>query len=78
LYFIYGSFVASSDTGCITSGWYHGGMNMCGSSVGHPKGPTCGLNSGSLGESPPGEFPLSESLGCVPFDGWSEPLDVSW
>jgi hypothetical protein len=53
-------------------------MNTCGSSVGHPKGPTCGLNSGSLGESPPGEFPLSESLGCVPFDGWLEPLDVSW
>jgi hypothetical protein len=43
---------------------------MCGSSVGHPKGPTCGLNSGSLGESPPCERSPNESLGYVPFDGW--------
>jgi len=29
---------------------------MRGSSVGHPKGPIGGLNSGHLGESPPSEF----------------------
>jgi hypothetical protein len=66
---LYGGFVVGSDIGC-TSGWYHGGMNMCESSVGHPKGPTSGLKNGS-----PTGFPPGESLGYPPSGGWwSKPL----
>jgi hypothetical protein len=62
--------VASSNTNYTISGQYHGGMNMRGLGVGHPKGSTRWLKGGSLGRSPPGELPLGESLGCPPSGGW--------
>jgi len=37
--------------------------------VSHPNDPTCGLNGGPLGEFPPNELPLGESLGYPPFSG---------
>jgi len=45
--------------------WYE-----CGSSAGHPKGPTSGLKGGFLGGSPPRELPSRESLGCPLLGGW--------
>jgi hypothetical protein len=30
---MYGSLVVGYVIGCTTSGWYHGGINMCGSSA---------------------------------------------
>jgi len=75
--FLYGSSIVGFDTSCTTSGWYHGGMNMRGLGVGHPKGPMGGLKGGFLSRSPLGEFPPSESLGCSPSSGWwSQPLGM--
>jgi hypothetical protein len=72
---MYGNLVANSDTSCITCGWYHGGMNMHMSDLGHPKDPTCGLKGGFLGRSFLGELLLGESLGCPPSNGWwAKPL----
>ncbi len=69
---MYSSFVIGFDTSCTIGGWCHGGMNMCGSGVGHPKGPTSGLKGGFPRRSPLGEFP-----GCPPFgDWWSKPLGM--
>jgi hypothetical protein len=62
--------IASYGTSCTTSGWYHGGVNMCGSSASHPKDPTSGLKGGPPNESPPTELPLGESLSCPLFGGW--------
>jgi hypothetical protein len=45
-------------------------MNMHRLGVGYLKDPTCGLKGRSLGESPLGELPLGESLGCLPSGGW--------
>ncbi len=67
--FLYGSLVTSFGTCYTTSGWYHGGINMRGLSVGHPKDPIGGLKGGSLGGSLLGEFLPSEFLGCFPFGG---------
>jgi hypothetical protein len=74
---MYGNLVVSSDIGCTTGGWYHGGMNMHGSSVGHPKGPISGLKGGSLGGFPSNELLPNESPHCFPSDGWwLEPLGM--
>jgi hypothetical protein len=62
--------LASSGTCCTTSGWYHGGINICGLRVGHLNDPIGGLISGPLGRSPWSELPLSESPGCLPFGGY--------
>jgi hypothetical protein len=51
-------------------GWYHGGINMHESNVGHPKDPTSRLKGGFPGGSPPSEFPLGESPSCPPSGGW--------
>jgi len=56
---LYGSLIVGPSIG-TTSCWYHGGINMCGSNVGHPNDPTSGLNGG----------PPSESLSCPPYGGW--------
>jgi len=42
---------------------------MCGSNVGHPKDPTCGLKGGPQSGSPPNELP-SEFPSCPPSGGW--------
>ncbi len=42
---------------------------MCGSRVGHPNDPTCGLKGGPQSKSPLDELP-SESPSCLPFGGW--------
>lgn len=64
---MYGSLVAGFEIGCTIGGWYHGGINIRGLGVGHPKDPISGLKGGFLDGSPPGELPLCESLGCLPF-----------
>ncbi len=43
---------------------------MHGLGVGHQNDPTCGLNGGPPSGSPLYELPPSESLGCLPSDGW--------
>jgi hypothetical protein len=66
------SWVHQGAWGCV-----NGGMNMRGSSVGHPKGPTCGLKGGSPGESPLDELALGEFASCPPSSGWwLEPLGM--
>jgi hypothetical protein len=74
---MYGSLVAGFEIGCITSGWYHGGINIRKSSVGYLKDPKGGLKGGSFDGSPPCELLPSEYVGCPPFGGWwSEPLGI--
>ncbi len=51
------------------NGGYHGGMNIRGSSAGHPNDPTCGLNVGLPNGFLLGELPCV-SLGCPPYGGW--------
>jgi hypothetical protein len=67
---MYGSLVAGSEISCTTNGWYHGGINIRESSVGHPKDPTSGLKGCSPSKSPLGELLPSEFLDCLPFGGW--------
>ncbi len=62
--------IIGSCIGCTTCCWYHGGINMCGASVGHSNDPTSGLNSGLLGKSPLGEFSSCESPSCLSSSGW--------
>jgi hypothetical protein len=61
--------VAGSEIGCITSGWYHGGISMCESNAGHPIDPTSGLKGGFPGGSPSSELSLGQSLGYPSSDG---------
>ncbi len=65
-----GSLVVDFEISYTTSGWYHGGINMRGSGVGHPKNPIGGLKGGSLIRFPPSELPPSESLGYLLASGW--------
>ncbi len=72
---MYGSLVVGFVIGCPINGWYHGGINMCGSGVGHPYDPIGGLNGGPPGRFPPDELPPRESPSCPPSGGWwPEPL----
>ncbi len=66
---MYGSLVVGFETCCTTSGWYHGGINICGSGAGHPKDETSGLKGGSPGGFPPNELPLDEFPSCPSFGG---------
>ncbi len=68
---MYGGSVVVSKTSCTTCGWYHGGINIHKSGVGHPKDATCGLKGDFHGRSPLGQLPLGESPSCPPFGGWS-------
>ncbi len=61
---MYGGLVADSETCSTIGGWYHGGINIRESSVGHPKYVACRLKGGSLGGSPMGESPC-----CIPSSG---------
>ncbi len=67
---MYGSLIVGSKTSCTIGGWYHGGINMCGSGFGHPKDLANGSKGDSLDGSPPDELPLDESPSCPPFNGW--------
>jgi hypothetical protein len=67
---MYGSLVTSFGTSYTTNGWYHGGINIHGSGVGHLNDPTSGLNGGPPSISLLSELPLGESQGCLPSDGW--------
>ncbi len=72
---MYGNLVVGFKIGCITCGWYHGGMNMHRSNASHPKDPTCGLKDGSLCKSPLNELLLGEFSNYPPSNGWwVEPL----
>jgi hypothetical protein len=74
---LYGNLVVNFTTCCITCGWYHGGMNMHGLCVSHPKDPIGGLKGGSIGGSPLDELPRGEYPSCPPFGGqWSKPLGI--
>jgi hypothetical protein len=65
------------ETSYTIGGWYHGGINIHGLGVSHPKDPTGGLKGGSSDWSPLGELPPSESPSCPPSGGWgSKPLGI--
>ncbi len=75
--FLYGSLIVTSNIGCVASGGYHGGMNICGWGGSHPNHLTSGLNGGPLGGSPPSESPgddehtlllVHELVNCYRFD----------
>jgi hypothetical protein len=61
--------VAGYGTFCTIGGWYHGGINMCGSNANHLYDPTCGLNGSPPSGSPPSELSLGEFSSCPPFGG---------
>jgi hypothetical protein len=63
---MYGSLVVGSEIGYTIAGWYHGGINIRGLGVNHPKDATSGLKDGSLSGPPLSELPP----GCPQSNGW--------